>query len=193
MVAIQEERINQYIFENRELQISNAQQNESFIKETDALKRLNDLHKRYFEESSSKVLDLEKELQVTKDSYMEQYNTMKSNYTQKLNENTEKYNQLKEYSEKMIKELEERLAVLKNNDLSIVSSGSLRPLDTGISSNTALTDHSNLNPSSTSTSSDIAILLYQQNFNTMSVTEMYDTIVKLETELNNCLKSTNFK
>ena len=76
-VAGQNERINQYMGEVRDLETQLASERSTFFKEIEAQKRMSDLYKRHFEEATEKVSEMEAVVSATKEASAQQQTRLK--------------------------------------------------------------------------------------------------------------------
>ena len=69
MAANQDEKIDHYMQKLRETEASLVERQGAFTGEIEGLKRLVDLYKRYFEDATAKVTELEQQAAIAKETH----------------------------------------------------------------------------------------------------------------------------
>lgn len=162
-IAVQNEKIDAYLSKTRDLESTSASQQEVFVRETDNLKRVIDLHKRHFDEAASAVTDLENKLMNAKESSARQLRQQYEEMQSKIEGLQASLAGEREQFSNRISELESQISELQSvGDISRI-------------------ERDEMNSSSqdlTNASGNMDFI-----FSGLNVTEVYDRIVNLEKEL----------
>lgn len=165
-LADQDEKFNEYMTQIRDLEISKAADHDNCIQEINAQKRLLDLHKKYFEDASTRVTELESEAKLIQEAHVKQLNQAKSSYQTQLNSLTETMEQNRITYDEKLKDLEKKLEETR----AVVPLGSTLSED--------------LTAAATSSTSGGDLFWEQSTSGIMSTTETYTRIMNLERALN---------
>jgi nucleoprotein TPR len=160
--ATQEEKVDHYMTKLREAEAALVEKQSSFTAEIEGLKRLSELYKRYFEDATAKITELEQHDSVMRETHTNVLNALREKCAQQLSEvETTAEKERAEHSTR-VKDLEDQLRAAQSQ----VSARSAVPLV------------ENANSASPATSA-MAI----ENFDGIGITEMYDRVVQTEKEL----------
>ena len=165
MAANQDEKIDHYMQKLRETEASLVERQGAFTGEIEGLKRLVDLYKRYFEDATAKVTELEQQAAIAKETHADVLVTLRDKCTQQLQETEAAAEKDRTELSSQVKALEEKLRMAEEQAQQL-SSRSLVPLVEG---------------ASVAAGSGGALGI--ENFDGIGITEMYDRIVQTEKEL----------
>eukprot|EP01041_Mallomonas_annulata_P007955 gene7955-16288_t len=159
-ILIQNDRINGYMNQIREFEINAANEKDSFLHELEAQKRLVDLYKKYFDEATLNIEERDQEIQSLKDTHIQRLNQLQSKHQAEVDDLKKLMEDIRNESEKQIRLLEE--AGKEQNIMAAATTAGT---------------------TSTSAAANTAIATIPLDYDGLSVTDMYDRVIAIESEL----------
>jgi nucleoprotein TPR len=165
----QQEKIHSYIAKLKELEETNSKQLSQFHDENNNLKKLMNLYKNYFEESTEKIQDLETRLEKQKENYLAFQKKLETDFNATARDLQEKFSNEKSSLSAKIQELEESL--LKAQQQSAASKAFEIPFEGTTSSTTSFLSSS--------------AVLHDKDGREITVSDLYHQLLNTQKELMN--------
>ena len=166
----QSEKIDLYLSQLKESERNAIEKQSAFLSELESLKRLVELYKRYFEDATAKVTELEQHEEVMRETNANVLKGLRDKVTQQLSEAENAATKQRAELENKVKDLEAQLAAAQEaaNSRSVVAFVEGGP---------------SVSASSSAHASNADSVLAIENFDGIGITELYDRVVRTEKDL----------